>query len=56
MIMLLRTGINSKKLPNVGFLKRSGRYYVKLALGTDVRKTALSAQGSAVVWDEKFYL
>ena len=56
MLIMMQTGIKSNELSNVGFPKRPGRYYVKLAIGTDVRETALSARGNTVVWDEKFYL
>jgi hypothetical protein len=56
MTKFLRTEIKSNELPNVGFPKRPGKYYVKLALGTEARSTAVSARGNAAVWDEKFYM
>ena len=42
--------------PNVGLYKRPGKYYVKLFLDKDIKKTAVAARGNVASWNEAFYL
>jgi hypothetical protein len=52
----LSTDIKALGLPNVGLVKRAGKYYVELTLGQDGGKTAISARGSDAAYSESFYL
>lgn len=52
-----KTGLKCSHLPNVGlFCKRPGKYYVKLFVDRDVKKTAVSAKGNTASWNDSFYL
>jgi len=44
--------IKAGQLPKVGWPKRPGRFYVKLLVDGEVRKTAESARGDVASWTE----
>ncbi|KAN0107633.1 hypothetical protein V8E52_009952, partial [Russula decolorans] len=49
------TGITCNDLPDVGLRKRPGKYYVKLFVDKDIKKTAVAARGNVASWNEAFY-
>jgi hypothetical protein len=53
---LSRTDITVSELPDIGWPKRPGKYYVKLILDEDAKKTVVSSRGNAVSWRESFCL
>jgi hypothetical protein len=51
------TDLKCNHLPNVTlFGKRLGKYYVKLIVDEDAKKTAVAERGNAALWKESFYL
>jgi hypothetical protein len=52
----LTTGITCNDLPNVGLRKQPGKYYVKLFVDKDIKKTAVAARGYVASWNETFFL
>ena len=48
--------IKARRLPKVGWLKRPGRFYVKMVVDGKVQKTAVGARGDVASWAETFSL
>jgi hypothetical protein len=52
----LLTGIKAIGLPKAGYPKSARKFYVKLIVDGEVKKTKIAPRGSAPIWEDTFEL